>query len=205
MADAPRIGAEPVASPAQLRDAARRVAAAIGADHPDGVTLVGSLKDSVVFLADLARHLRVPARIEFVAVTPFDGAARQAHVVKDVDEAICGEAVVLVTGIVDTGLSVDFLVRHLAGQEPASVRIATLVDKAARRLLPIVPDYTAVVAPDRFLVGYGLDYAGRYRNVPGLWAVDRADLAIDPDHFVAALYPVTGPHGKPGARAGHGP
>ncbi|MBX3286874.1 MAG: phosphoribosyltransferase family protein [Acidimicrobiales bacterium] len=185
-----------LADPERLGHEVARVAAEISADHPDGVTLVGVLKGAVVFLADLARHVTVPTLVDFVAVTPFDGVSGRTRVVKDLDQSVTGRPVVLVTGIVDTGLTADFLHRHLQGARPSSVRVATLADRSARRLLPLQPDYRALEVPDRFLIGYGLDHRGRYRNVPGLWGVDAADLAEDPDRYVSLLYgadPSAGP------------
>lgn len=179
---------ELVADPSRLSVEVARVAGEISADHPDGVTLIGVLKGSVVFLADLARHVTVPTLVDFVAVTPYDGVSGRTRVAKDLDQSIRDRAVVMVTGVVDTGLTADFLLRHLRGAGPASVRVATLADKEARRLLPLVPDYVAVEAPDRFLIGYGLDHRSRYRNVPGLWGVDAAALADDPDRHLSALY-----------------
>jgi hypoxanthine phosphoribosyltransferase len=181
-------GPELLAGPADLAEAVGRVAAEIDADHPDGVTLVGVLKGSVIFLADLARRLTVPARVDMVALAPYDGTSARTRLVKDLDHPVDGDHVVLVTGIVDTGLTADFLLRHLRDIGPASVRVCTLADKPVRRLLPTTPDYAAVVAPDRFLLGYGLDYAGRYRNLDALWTVDGADLGDDPDRHVAQLY-----------------
>jgi hypoxanthine phosphoribosyltransferase len=184
----PEPGPELLADPARLAVEVARVAAEISADHPRGVTLVGVLKGSVVFLADLVRSVTVPVRIDLVAVAPFDGATARTRVVKDLDQPIAGEAVVVVTGIVDTGFTADFLGRHLRGGDPASLRVAALVDKPVRRILPLAPDYVALEAPDRFLIGYGLDHAGRYRNLGGLWTVDGASLADDPDRYVEHLY-----------------
>lgn len=202
---------EPVASDAALlldrsglAAATARVAAAIDADHPLGVTVVGVLKGSALFLADVVRLLTVPVRVEFVAVAPYDGTTSRARVVKDLDRSITGEAVVLVMGIYDTGLTADFLLRHLQASEPASVRVAALVDKPVRRLLPTSPHYAAVVAPDRFVIGYGLDYAGRYRNLDSLWTADGAALADDPDRHVSTLYGHAGPPTYPDP-AGAGP
>lgn len=172
----------------RLAGEVRRVGEEISRDHPEGVTLVGVLKGSVVFLADVARCLTVPARIELVAVAPYDGATGRTRVVKDLDQPVDGAPVVLVSGIVDTGLTTDFLGRHLLAAGASSLRVATLADKAVRRLLPTTPDYAAVDAPDRFLVGYGLDYRGRYRNLPDLWTVDAGTLADDPDRHVDLLY-----------------
>ena len=178
----------PVASPDELDAHVRALAERISADHPDGVTLVGILKGSVVLLADLARHLTVPTRFELVAVAPYDGAAGRTRVVKDLDRPVEGEDLVLVAGIVDTGLTADFLLRHLRAAGPRRVRVCALADKRARRILPIVVDYAALDAPDGFLIGYGLDYAGRYRNLPDLWLADGEVLAADPDRYVADRY-----------------
>lgn len=181
-------GLELLADPARIELEVARVAAEISADHPDGVTLVGVLKGSIIFLADLARHVTVPALIDLIAVTPFDGVAGRTRVIKDLDQSVADRPVVLVTGIVDTGFTGDFLRRHLSGAVPSSVRVATFADKAARRILPLEPDYVAFEVPDRFLIGYGLDHRGRYRNVPGLWAADGERLAADPDGYVDTLY-----------------
>lgn len=185
-----RGGTDPqlLAGPEELDRHVRDLAARISADHPDGVTLVGVLKGSVVFLSDLARHLTVPTRFELVAVAPYDGAAGRTRVVKDLDRSVEGEHLVLVTGIVDTGLTADFLLRHLADRQAAGVRVCTLADKRARRILPLSIDYAAIDAPDAFLLGFGLDYAGRYRNLRGLWTADAAALADDPDRYVAQLH-----------------
>ena len=185
---------ELVADPAELTVQVDRVAAEVAADHADGVVLVGVLKGSVIFLADLARALRVPVRVELVAVAAYDGSLARTRVVKDLDAPVTDEAVVLVTGIVDTGLTADFLTRHLLAVGAGSVAVATLADKQARRLLPLAPTYAALRAPDRFLLGYGLDYRGRYRNLAGLWGVDAEELIERPDRYVDQLYgPVPDP------------
>ena len=177
-----------VATRADLEATSARIGREISLDHPGGVTLVGVLKGSVVFLADLARRLTVPAEIELVAVSPFDGEAGRTRVVKDVDQAVVDRSLVLVMGLMDTGFTADFLVRHLRALNPRSVQVAVLANKTARRILPIHPAYVGFDVPDRFVVGWGLDYRGRYRNVNGLWAVDGTQLADDPDRYVDALY-----------------
>jgi hypoxanthine phosphoribosyltransferase len=180
---------ELVLGPHEIEAHVDRLADQISRDHPDGLTLVGVLKGCTLFFADLARRLSVPTRLELVAVAPYDGSAGRTRVVKDLDRPVAGERVVLVSTIVDTGLTADFLLRHLRAGDPASVALCALVDKRARRILPVSVDYHAVVAPDAFLIGYGLDYAGRYRNVAGLWGADAGALAEDPDLHVSTLYP----------------
>jgi hypoxanthine phosphoribosyltransferase len=185
-------GPDLLAGPDALDAHVRRLAAAISEAHPHGVTLVGVLKGSVVFLSDLARRITVPTRLELLAVAPYDGTAGRTRVVKDLDRSVAGEEVVLVAGTVDTGLTADFLIRHLHDVGPRSIEVCTLADKRARRIVPIQVTYAAIEAPDAFLVGYGLDYAGRYRNLRSLWAADGALLAADPDRYVPALYPDAG-------------
>jgi len=177
-----------VADHAEIRRQVARVAAEIEADHPRGLTVVSVLKGSVMFLADVVRELDVPVHVEFIGIAPFDGNEKRARLVKDVERSVTDAEVVVVTGTFDTGLTADFITRHLAAGSPRSIKVATLADKPARRLLPASPDYAAFEAPDRFLLGYGLDYAGRYRNLVDLWAVDGTALVDDPDRHVPALY-----------------
>ncbi len=169
---APPAGAALVASAADLGDAVRRVAAEIDVDHPDGLVAVGLLPDSIVFLADLVRCLRVPAAIDFVAVAPYDGDAGRARIVKDLDHPVAGRAVVVVTTVVDTGLTLDFVRRHLEALEPASVRIAALAVRPGRGIVPAPVDYGGVVLGPAHVVGYGLDHESGFRNLPDLWAYD---------------------------------
>jgi hypoxanthine phosphoribosyltransferase len=177
-----------LADAASLSVHIRSLADQISRDHPAGVTLVGVLKGCTLLLADLARALDIPVRLELVAVAPYDGTAGRTRVVKDLDLPVHDQSVVLVTGIVDTGLTADFLLRHITAGAPASVRLCTLADKRARRIVPVEVAYRAIEAPDAFLIGYGLDYRGRYRNLPDLWMTDAARLAADPDRHVDVLY-----------------
>ena len=179
---------ELVASAAEVSEAVARVGREISADHPEGVHLVAVLRASAIFVADLVRTMTVPASIDFVALAPFDGRRARTRLIKDLDRSIAGEPVVLVNAIVDTGLSADFLRRRIQAFEPSSLKVATLADKPARRIVPVWPDYAALMAPDHFLLGCGLGYRGRYRNLPALWAVDAASLVDDPAVHVPALY-----------------
>lgn len=181
---------ETIAGRAELRATCGRLGAAIAADHPDGLVAVGVLKGSVPFLADLVRQIRVPVEIDTVAVSPYDAGQGRTRVVKDLDLDVAGRHVVLVTGIVDTGLTSSFLLRHLREREPASLSLCGLVDKQHRRLVPVDVTYSGVDGPDRFLIGYGLDFAGRYRNLRDLWAADSRALAEDPERYLAELYPL---------------
>jgi hypoxanthine phosphoribosyltransferase len=157
-------------------------------DHPDGVLMVGVLKGSVCFLADLVRRMTIPVSIDFLAVTPYAPGTGRVRLVKDLDEDAAGRAVVLVEDIVDTGLTLNFLRSELSRRRPASLSVATLVDRPVRRLLPVEVDYVGLEVPDLFVIGYGLDFAGRYRNLHGLWGADGLALAAEPDLHVMELY-----------------
>lgn len=177
-----------LATAAELEAMVRDVARRISDRYPDGVVLIGVLKGSVLFLADLMRRITVPVEVDFLAVTPFASGAGRVRLMKDLDGDIAGRDVVLVEDLVDTGLTITYLRGELARRDPASVAVATLLDKPARRLLPVTLDFVGREVPDVFVLGYGLDFAGRYRNLHGLWAADAGQLAAEPDHHLLDLY-----------------
>jgi hypoxanthine phosphoribosyltransferase len=133
------------------------------------LTLVSVLKGSLPFMADLMRDIALPLRIDLMEVSSYGGTATESsglvRIIKDLSASISGEDVLLVEDIIDTGLTLNYLVRYLRGKNPASLRICTLLDKPARRLVEIPVDYVGFEIPDQFVVGYGLDYAERYRNL----------------------------------------
>ena len=148
---------------------ARLGAALSGAYDGLNPLMVGVLKGAVVFLADLIRAMRIPLRYDFMAVSSYGATTRstgQVQILKDLDQSIDGQHVLLVEDIVDTGLTLNYLVENLLARRPASLRICTLLDKPSRREVDLKPDYNAFVIPDHFVVGYGLDFADRYRNLP---------------------------------------
>ena len=133
------------------------------------VTLICILKGAVMFTADLMRQLTVPTRLDFIAISSYGAGTKSSGVVKilkDLDEPIEGKDVLVVEDIVDTGLTLKYLIESLQARKPASLRCCVFLDKPARREVEIEPDYVGYTIPDRFVVGYGLDYAGRYRNLP---------------------------------------
>ena len=133
------------------------------------LTLVSVLKGSLPFMADLMRQIDLPLRIDLMEVSSYGGTATETsglvRIIKDLSASISGEDVLLVEDIIDTGLTLNYLVRYLRGKNPASLRICTLLDKPARRLVDIPVDYRGFEIPDQFVVGYGLDYSERYRNL----------------------------------------
>lgn len=165
-----------------------RLAADISADHPDGVLLVSVLKSGVLALADIARRLTVPCEIDFLALSPYAADSGRVRILKDLDHDIAGQDVVVLSGLVDTGLKLGFLRGELGRRNPGNLRSCTMFDKSARRILPVPIEYVGAEVPDAFLIGYGLDYAGRYRNTSCVAAVDLDALRADPDCCRGLLY-----------------
>jgi hypoxanthine phosphoribosyltransferase len=133
------------------------------------VRVIGVLKGAWIFLADLVRQLDLPVSCDFLGVSSYGQATRSSGVSRmttDLNEPIAGLDVILVEDVVDTGLTMRFLLQTLALREPRSLRTCTLLDKPSRRLVPYAPDYVGFTIPDQFVVGYGLDWAGAYRHLP---------------------------------------
>ncbi len=133
------------------------------------LTLVSVLKGSLPFMADLMRSITIPVRIDLMEVSSYGGITTESsglvRILKDLSSSIERSDVLLVEDIIDTGLTLNYLLRYLRGKNPASLRICTLLDKPARRLVEIPVDYIGFTIPDRFVVGYGLDYGELYRNL----------------------------------------
>lgn len=153
----------------QIADRIREVAAQISRDY-NGRTLklIGVLKGSVFFLTELARHLEVPVKIDFLAISSFSnrsGAPGLVRIAKDLDDSIEGEDVLLVEDIVDTGFTLRYLLQTLAGRAPNSLAVCTFLDRNSRRIVQVRLDYSCFEIPDRFVVGFGLDHNQLYRNL----------------------------------------
>ncbi len=144
--------------------------ARIARDYADkDPVLVSILKGALPFLADLMRQLPIPLSLDFLEVSSYGSSTESSGVVrilKDLANPVAGRHVLVVEDILDTGFTLRYVLEHLNDQKPASIRLCTLVDKPARRIVPITVDYRGFEIPDRFVVGYGLDYAERYRNLP---------------------------------------
>lgn len=171
-----------------IRDAVRRVGAEISRDHPDGVLMVSVLKGSVMFLADLVRAVDVPVEVDFLAISRFAPDSGRVRIVKDLDLDVAGLDVVVVEDIVDTGLTLTFLLGHLRALGPRSLRVCTLLDRVRRRIVPVGIDYQGFEIDDEFVLGYGLDFEEYYRNLDRIVAGDLRALRDHPDHHVAELY-----------------
>src|SRR5712691_4165175 len=148
----------------------RELGAAIADDYRGkDVVLVSILKGALPFLADLMRQMPIPLALDFLEVSSYGEATESSGVVrilKDLAKPIEGREVVVVEDILDTGRTLAYVIEHLRGQHPASLGLCALLDKPARRVMPITVDYRGFEIPDKFVVGYGLDFAERYRNLP---------------------------------------
>ena len=132
------------------------------------VILLGVLKGATVFLSDLARHVTVEATFDFVGISSYrdkSESSGEVRLTKDVDESMEGRNVILVEDILDTGLTLSYLIKIISAHQPRALRVCTLLDKPARRQVPVRADYIGFEIPDKFVVGYGMDYAERYRNL----------------------------------------
>jgi hypoxanthine phosphoribosyltransferase len=157
---------------ARVGDLGRRMREDYAASTP---VLVGVLKGAVVFLADLMRAMGGPVECDFIAVSSYGASTRSSGIVrltKDLSASIEGREVVVVEDIVDTGRTLAYLLRNLATRQPRTLRACVLLDKASRREVPVQVDYVGFAVPDEFVVGYGLDHAGLYRNLPYVAALD---------------------------------
>jgi hypoxanthine phosphoribosyltransferase len=148
--------------------------------------LVTMLKGAVVFLADLFRAIDLPVRVDFMSISSYgsdsEASGGVVRILKDLDQDIGREDVIVVEDIIDTGLTISYLLATLRARQPASLEVCALLDKTVRRILPVEIKYRGFECPDRFVVGYGLDHDERYRNLPLIVAVDdQTALTDDPD------------------------
>jgi len=150
----------------RIRELGRRVSAEYNSKEP---LLVGILTGAFVFMADLLRAITIPCHVDFMATASYGAGTESSGIVrilKDLNQTIEGRHVLVVDDIIDTGLTMDYLLETLKARYPASLRICALLDKRPRRIREVPIDFGGFEIPDRFVVGYGLDYAGRYRNLP---------------------------------------
>ena len=162
-----------------VKDRVRALGAEISADYAGrDLLLVGVLKGAVFFMADLMRELSIPCEIDFMAISSYGASTDSSGIVrilKDLDINIEGRHVLIVEDIIDSGLTLSYLVRTLEAREPASLEVCALLTKPERRQIDVDVRYVGFEIPNRFVIGYGLDFAERYRNLPYV-AVLHADL-----------------------------
>lgn len=153
----------------QIDTRIRELAAEISRNYAGRtVKLIGVLKGSIFFLTALARYIQIPVKVDFLAISSFSnktGSPGVVRIAKDLDEAIEGDDVILVEDIIDTGFTLRYLLQTLAGRAPNSLAVCTLLDRNSRRIIQVPVDYRCFEIPDRFVVGFGLDYNQLYRNL----------------------------------------
>jgi hypoxanthine phosphoribosyltransferase len=163
----------------QVAERVRELAAQINADYADQhPLLVGVLKGAWMFMADLARQLTIPVCCDFVRVSSYGmgtTTSGEPRLLLDVTEPLSGRHVLLIDDIIDTGISVSWLLARLRDKQPASLRLCTLLDKPSRRRVALRPDYVGFEIPDQFVVGYGIDYAEQFRELPFIGYVTNHD------------------------------
>ncbi|AEE92258.1 hypoxanthine-guanine phosphoribosyltransferase [Tepidanaerobacter acetatoxydans Re1] len=154
----------------QLREKVEQLGKKISSDYKnsDNFLMVGVLKGAVVFMSDLIRCVNLPLQIDFMAVSSYGTSTESSGVVrilKDLDESVEGKDVLIIEDIIDSGLTLSYMYNILKSRKPASIKICALLDKPSRRKVELDVDYLGFEIPDYFVVGYGLDYAGKYRNL----------------------------------------
>jgi hypoxanthine phosphoribosyltransferase len=169
-------GTGPVLVPSEdIQEKVRELGERITGDYrEDKLLLVGILRGAVVFLSDLMRHLELPCEIDFMEVSSYGTGTQTSGVVrilKDLREDITGKHVLIIEDIIDTGLTLSYLKRTLLQRKPASLEICALLSKPSRRQVDLSVKYLGFEVPDEFVIGYGIDYAGAYRNLPDIHAL----------------------------------
>lgn len=163
----------------QLQQRVRELGAEISRDYEGKeLVLIGILKGGAVFMSDLMREITLPIGIDYMSVSSYGASSTSSGVItikKDIDTDIRGKHVLLVEDLIDTGLTLQHLKQLFALREAASVRICTILSKPSRRLVEVPIDYSGIDIPDEFVVGYGLDYAEQYRNLPEVWVVETGE------------------------------
>ena len=165
---------EVLISEAELQGKIAEIAARISEDYAArNILVIGVLKGAIFFISDLVRQLSVPCELDFMAVSSYGASTHSSGVVrilKDLDIPIAGRHVLIVEDVIDSGLTLSYLLKNLTSREPASLEICTLLAKPGYKRLNIAVRYVGFELPDVFVVGYGLDYAERYRNLPHIAA-----------------------------------
>jgi hypoxanthine phosphoribosyltransferase len=172
---------------------------AITADYEGrGPVLVSVLKGGAVFLADLFRQIDLPVRVDFMSISAYGAGSETTggvvRIMKDLDHDIGGENVIVVEDIIDTGLTLSYLLATLQARQPNSLEVCTLLDKSVRRIPPLDIRYRGFECPDRYVVGYGLDHGERFRNLPMIVAVeDQARLGDEAEALLPFRDAIPGP------------
>lgn len=174
---------------AGIHEHVRRLGTEIARDHPDGVLLVGVLRGALIFLADLARAVvGIDVTVDFMSISRFAPDSGRVKILQDLETDITGRDVVLVEDIVDTGLTLAYLLGQLSARGPRRLSTCAMLDRPGRRIVPQTVDYRGLELGNEYVLGYGLHVHDLYRNVPYVVAVDRDRLVASPAAYVDDLY-----------------
>ena len=167
-----------------IQSRVREIGGQVARDYPEGVPLlIGVLRGCVIFMADLMKSLPIPHEIDFISISSYDRSSQSSgmpRLVKDIGREITGRDVLIVEDIVDTGHTLDFLRRTFLARNPASLKTIAFLDKRSRRECNVPVEYIGFEIPDRFVVGYGLDFAERFRHLPYVAALSPEELMSEP-------------------------
>ena len=177
------VGPTPYLEAGSIADRVAELARELDEVLEPGAVLIGVLKGCLPFMADLIRQISTPIMVDFLALSAFAPDSGRVRLTNDLSVDVEGRQVVLVEGVVDTGFRLDYLRRHVIDHGSSELRICTLFDRAGRRVLPIPIDHVGFATDAAFLVGYGLDHRGEFRNLPGVVEVELADLDRADDRF----------------------
>jgi hypoxanthine phosphoribosyltransferase len=184
---------EPIAlllTPDQISERVAQIGQAITRDYAGRAPiLIGVLKGSLVFMADLVRAIDLPVRVDFMSISSYGDGSNSGvvRILKDLDEPITGQDVILVEDIIDTGLTLTYLLNTLGARQPASLEVCGLLDRSVRRIIEVPVAYKGFDIPDTFVIGYGLDHEGRYRNLNEILGVRDMGALRDPDAVARVL------------------
>jgi hypoxanthine phosphoribosyltransferase len=175
----------------QIQKRVASMALEIRRDFPDDLHVIAVLKGAFIFLSDLVRHIPGHVSLDFMAVSSYakgTTSSGEVRLLKDLDTTLDGRHVVIVEDIVDTGLTLTYILGELGRRGPRSLEVCALLDKTARRIVPTPIRFVGFAIEDEFVLGYGLDYAERYRNLDRVVAGDLAALRVEPDAHVEELF-----------------
>lgn len=173
---------------AEVDAAVARLGRELEAAYPAGALLVAVQRGSIFVLADLIRRIDVEFEVDFLSVSDYEGGSGRARIVQDLATDVHGRDVVLVEDIVDTGLTCEYVLQTLRGRGPRSLAVLALLDRRARRIVPVPLQFVGFEVTDELLIGRGLGVAGRYRNLDLIAAADVSVLAADRDAYIAQFY-----------------
>ena len=172
----------------QITERVSELGKELTASLQEGAVIVGVLKGCLPFMADLVRELDLPIEVDFLALSSFMPDTGRVRLTRDLDTDITGKQVVLVEDLVDTGLRLNFLLQHLRGRSPSEVRVCTMFDRVERRVIPVELQHVGFELDSSYVVGYGLDHGGKFRNLPELVSVELGELERNSQEVCDQVY-----------------